>query len=608
MAWLHVFSRVPGGRVASVEATFTTLFQRDSAAALSPDATDEDRAGIARQRVTLGDASTGLSNLRTSVSQPLYVLFAMVGVLLAIACGNVAGLLLSRAAGRGREMAIRQSIGAGRLRLVRQMFAESLVLALAGGFVGFTFAIWTRDALLALMVNVGTSGAPPDLDTGLDARVFAFSILVSAATGIGCGFLPAFRGTRVPVSETLRQDGRGAVGEGGRRGLLVGKTLVAVQMAFCLLLLVVAALFSRSFSTLMQSEIGFDRARVLTVRADVLGAGYGAEERQALYGRLITAVESIPGVESASMSRNGPLGGSQQISSLSVEGYTAGRDQQLRTNEEAVTDRYFDTMGLKILEGRGFRAEDRAPGAKNTLINATMARRFFKGQSAIGKRWDYGDAVGKDSFRVVGVVEDARYVELKQAPPNMAYHLAAAMPDTVLRGIEVRTAGEPSALVQTVRDTLARVEPRLPIIEIVPLEERLARGLIQDRMVARLTAMFGGLALLLACLGLYGTISYGISRRVAEIGLRMALGADQRSVRWLVLREALMLVAAGVAIGLPLAFLAGRTIGTLLFGVPPGDPIAFSVGVVLLVAVAAVAAYVPAARASRIEPMAALSR
>jgi predicted lysophospholipase L1 biosynthesis ABC-type transport system permease subunit len=245
---------------------------------------------------------------------------------------------------------------------------------------------------------------------------------------------------------------------------------------------------------------------------------------------------------------------------------------------------------------------------RNTVINATMARRFFKGQSAIGKRWDYGDAVGKDSFQIVGVVEDARYADLKEAPPNMAYQLAAAAPDAVLRGIEVRTAGEPRALVQTVRETLARVEPRLPIIEITPLEERVARGVIQDRMVARVTAMFGGLALLLACLGLYGTISYGISRRVAEIGLRMALGADRRSVLWLVLREALMLVAAGVAIGLPLAFLAGRTIGRLLFGVPPGDPVAFTAGALLLVVVAAVAAYVPAARASRIEPMAALSR
>ena len=204
-------------------------------------------------------------------------------------------------------------------------------------------------------------------------------------------------------------------------------------------------------------------------------------------------------------------------------------------------------MGLRILEGRGFRAEDRAPGARNTLVNATMARRFFPGQSAVGKRWDYGDTIGKDSQVIVGVVEDARYVDLKIAPPNMAYVLAERRPDDVLSDIEVRTAGAPGALAQTVRETLARVEPRLPIVEVVPLEDRLARGVIQDRMVARLTSMFGALALLLASLGLYGTISYGISRRVAELGLRMALGADRAMVLWMVLREALSLVVVGAA-------------------------------------------------------------
>ena len=532
----------------------------------------------------------------------------MVGVLLAIACGNVAGLLLSRAAGRAREMAIRQSIGAGRARLVRQMFAESLLLAVAGGFVGFTIAIWARDSLLALMVNVGSSSAPLDLNTGLDWRVLGFSLAVSTITGIGCGLLPAFRGTRVPVVETLKQEGRGAVGEGGRRGMLIGKALVAVQMAFCLLLLVVAALFSRSLRGLTQSDIGFDRAHVLTVRTDVRGAGYSADERQALYRRIVESLQAIPGVASASMSANGPMWGSQRISSLTVEGYTAGRDEQLRTNEETVTDRYFDTMGLKILDGRSFRGEDRAEGARNTVINATMARRFFPGQSAVGKRWDYGDSIGKNSQVIVGVVEDAKYVDVKVAPPNMAYQLADASPDDVLSDIEIKTAGAPSALVQTVRETLARVEPRLPIVEVVPLEDRLARGVTQDRMVARLTAMFGALALLLASLGLYGTISYGISRRISELGLRMALGADRGMVLRMVLREAMMLVVAGAAIGVPLAFVAGRSMGALLFNVGAADPISFLSGAMILLAVAAVAAYLPAYRASRIEPMVALNR
>jgi predicted permease len=607
MSWLNVFARVPADGTGTAEALATTIVQRDSEAALSKDATADDRAGVRQQRVALTDASTGLSTLRSTVAQPLYVLLAMVAVLLAISCGNVAGLLLARATGRAREMAIRQSIGAGRMRLVRQMLAESLLLAVGGGLVGITFAVWARDALLGLMVNIGSSSTL-DLNTALDGRVLGFSLAVSALTGLGCGVLPAFRGTRVPVAEALKHEGRGSVSEGGRTGMLIGKTLVAVQMAFCLLLLVVAGLFTRSFRALTQNDIGFDRAHVLTARVDVRGAGYSPEERQALYRRLLESLQAIPGVEAASFSANGPLGGSQRISSLSVEGHTAGPNEQIRTNEETVTDRYFETMGLRILEGRGFRAEDRAPGARTSLVNATMAHRFFPGQSAVGKRWDYGDAIGKDSNVIIGVVEDAHYVDLKIAPPNMAYLLADVHQDDVLSDIEVRAAGIPAALTQTVRETLARVEPRLPIVEVVPLEDRLVRGVIQDRMVARLTVMFGALALLLASLGLYGTISYGISRRVAELGLRMALGANRGMVLWLVLREALTLVVAGAVIGLPLAFAAARSMQALLFGVGAADPLSFVLGAAILIAVAAVAAYLPAYRASRIEPMVALGR
>ena len=572
MAWLNVFVRVTGA-TAAAESAMTTVFQRDNEALLSKDASADDRAAIAKQRVILNDASTGLSSLRKTVSEPLYVVLAMVGVLLAIACGNVAGLLLSRAAGRAREMAIRQSIGARRIRLVRQMFAESLLLAVAAGFVGFTIAIWARDALLALMVNVGSSPVPLDLDTGLDARVLGFSLAVSTLTGIGCGVLPAFRGTRVPVAEALKQEGRGAVTEGGRRGLLIGKALVAVQMAFCLLLLVVAGLFTRSLRVLTQTDIGFDRAHVLTVRTDVRGAGYSENERQALYRRLVESLQAIPGVESASMSANGPMWGSQRISSLSVEGYTPGRDERLRTNEEFVTDRYFDTMGLKILEGRSFRAEDRAPGARNTVVNATMARRFFPNQSAIGKRWDYGDGIGKDSQVIVGVVEDARYVDVKVAPPNMAYSLAEASPDEVLGDIEIKTSTVPAALAQTVRETLARAEPRLPIVEVVALEDRLARGVIQDRMVARLTRCSAGWR---CC----SRASVSTARSpTASAGASRSSGCAWRSAPtgawccgWSCAKRWCWSSSARRS-ALPLAFVAGRSMGALLFNVGAADPI-----------------------------------
>jgi predicted permease len=608
VAWLNVFARRPANRQAAAEATFTTVMQRDSEAALPQNASDDDRAGVRRQRVVLTDASTGLSSLRKTVAQPLYVLLAMVGVLLAIACGNVAGLLLSRAAGRVREMAIRQSMGAGRLRLVRQLIAESLLIAIGGGLVGVTFAAWTRDGLLALMINISPASGPVDLNTGLDGRVLAFSIAVSALTGIVCGALPAVRGTRVSVAESLKQDGRGTVTEGGRRGLLVGKALVAVQMAFCLLLLVVAALFTRSLQALVNTDVGFDRNHVLAARIDVRGAGYTPAERPALYRRVVEALRALPGVESVSFSLSGPLGGTERISTLSIEGYTPAPHEQLRTNEDIVTDRYFDTVGLHLLDGRGFAPEDRVPGAKTSVINATMAKRFFPGRSAIGRRWDYGGSIGKDSRVIVGVVEDARYVNVKAAPPNMIYTLSDVAPDEAMNDLQVRTAGPPERAVQSVREALARLEPRLPVVDVAPLNDRLTRGVTQDRMVAGLTSIFGALALLLAGLGLYGTISYGISRRVAELGLRMALGADRGKVLWMVLREALTLVAVGAAAGIPLVLVAGRSIASLLVGVQPADPLAFLIGAAMLLLVASVAAYLPAYRASRIEPMTALSR
>jgi predicted permease len=319
-------------------------------------------------------------------------------------------------------------------------------------------------------------------------------------------------------------------------------------------------------------------------------------------------LRALPGVESASFSLAGPLAGSQRISSLSVEGYTPAPKEQLRTNEDVVTADYFRTVGLRILEGRGFGPEDRTPGSRSSIINATMARRFFRGQSPIGKRWDYGDSIGKDSAVIIGVVEDARYADVKARTPNMAYRLVEASPDEVLTDLQIRTTGDPARAAQTVREALSRTEPRLPVVEVMPLSGRLARGVTEDRMVAGLTAIFSALALLLASLGLYGTISYGISRRVAELGLRMALGADRAHVLWLVLREALVLVAAGIAAGIPLAFVAGRSMAALLVGVAPADPLAFGVGAVTLLVVAALAAFLPAYRASRIEPMTALSR
>lgn len=601
--WLNLMARVPDrSALPAVATTLTSQYQRDSRErTTNPDENDLRR--IAALQVVMTPGARGVSFLREEASSPLLVLLGMVGVLLAIACGNVASILISRASARDREIAIRLSIGASRRRVVRQLLAETLLLATLGGGLGLLVATWGRD----LLVSMFTGGASVvDLEAGFDWRVLGFACTLTFVSGLAAGIGPALRGTRVDLAESMKGEGRSVGAEGGRRSQLIGKSLVASQIAFCLLLLVLAALFGRSMRSLLHVDVGYDRDRLLVARIDVRSMGLTPEERQALYARIVDRLAAIPGVESASLSLNGPLGGSQRTSSLGVEGYTPAPDENLLTNEETITEKYFETVGLKIVDGRGFAPEDRSPGARATIINQSMARRFFPG-GAIDKRWNYGgDDFGAEAYRIIGVVEDAKYTSVRTASPNMIYSLAAAVPDNVLANLEIRSSVPPSQLIDTVRKTVAAAEPALPLFDVVPLDERLNRNLSNDRLVAQLTAIFGGIALLLACLGLYGTISYGVTRRVRELGVRMALGAARRDVLLLVIREAMVLIAVGAAIGIPLAYAAGRSVSTLLFGVRPLDPLAYATAALLLAVVGGVAAFLPAHRASRIDPMAAL--
>jgi predicted permease len=319
-------------------------------------------------------------------------------------------------------------------------------------------------------------------------------------------------------------------------------------------------------------------------------------------------MRQIPGVTSASLSLNGPLNGSETIGDFGIEGYTPGQGERLRSNGEVVTEDYFSTVGLRLLQGRLFGRADHSPGNRNTIVNETIARRFFKNGDAIGKRWDWGSPVGPDGFVIVGIVEDAKYVDLRTPPPNMVYQLAVAQLDAMLSDLEIRTGGSPTTMAATVRQVLAESEPRLPVLDVMPLSGRMAQRVSQDTLIARLTSIFSAIALFLACLGLYGTISYGVNRRAPEIGLRMALGADRRSVLRLILREALLLVSLGAIVGVPLAYIAGRSLQTMLYEIPPLDPISYGGGALVLIAVSVLAAFLPARRASRIEPVLALNR
>ena len=599
--WLHVFVRVPEQDAAAAAAIMTTQYQRDDTARLDAGDT-EGPARIAQQKVILEPGSRGTSRLRTDLTTPLYVLLGMVGVLLIIASGNLASLLISRANAREREMAIRLSIGAGRARIVRQLLAETLLLACVGGVLGLLLAAWGRDALLAMFAT----GAVIDLDTGFDWRVLAFCVVTTLAAGLLAGVGPALRTTRVSLADTMKAQAR-SVGSTAR-GALIGKSLVTAQIAFCLLLLVLAALFTRSMQSLMRVDVGYDRAAVLLARLDIRSIGLAPDRRQALYDRIVERIQAVPGVESASLSMMGPFGSGQRTSSLSVEGYTPQPNERMITNEENVTERYFETVGLQIVEGRGFTAADRRPNGRSTLINQTMAKKFFPNGGAIGRRWSYGDAIDGESPEIIGVVQDARYNDLRGTTPFMAYSLAAARPDEVLSSLEVRTAMDPNQLMPAVRKALIEVEAGLPVFDMVSLDDRLNRGISNERLVANLTTAFSAVALLLACLGLYGTISYGVTRRVTELGVRMALGAARRDVLLLVVREAAVLVVIGAVIGVPLAILASRGVESLLYGVGASDPLSYVVAAGALIAVSALAAFLPAHRASRIDPMVALRK
>ena len=396
--------------------------------------------------------------------------------------------------------------------------------------------------------------------------------------GLAAGILPALRSTRVAPTEAIKAQSRQVGHAGGRRGAAVGKMLVAAQMAFCLLLLIVAGLFVRSMQVLSHTDVGFDRDRLLVARMDVRSMGYSERTAPGALRSCARAAAPHPRRRRrSSASLNGPLGTSWRASSLIVEGYTPAPDEQLVTNEEIVTADYFATVGLALVEGRGFTADDNRPGSRSTIINQSMARRFFPSGGAVGKRWTSGRC---DPGRLTGDRRGRAGCEIRRRPRRDAEHGLPACPgrrpwtcSAIWRFARPAIRRRSRT---TVRQALAELEPALPVFDVVPLDQRVNRGLTNDRLIANLTSAFGIVALLLACLGLYGTISYGVSCRISELGVRMALGADRATVAWLVVREAITLVGVGAALGVPLAFVAGRSVLSLLHGVDAVDLASYS--------------------------------
>jgi len=568
--------------------------------AAAGDLTPEREKKLSEIRVEITPAQQALSTLRQNYREPLLLLMAVVGLVLLVACANVANLLLARASSRRKEIGVRLALGAGRGRLVRQLLTESLLLAGCGGALGLLIAPWGTGFLVG-MVYSGAETIPMDIDP--DARVLAFTCGMSLATGLLFGLVPALRSTRLDLAPTLKVNARGTIGERSRFGL--SKGLVVTQVAVSLVLLVGAGLFAGSLHNLRSLDLGFRPDRVLVFQLDPRGAGYQIDQTPALYRRILEAVHAIPGVESASLSFRTLLSGARRSDSVEVEGYEAQPGEGNSVRVLYVSPEYFNTVGMRLLDGRAIDEGDREGSAPVVVVNEAFAEHFFQGRRALGGRIRFDSAGEAPGLEIVGVVADAKYNEMREEAPPLTFLPVFQTPDFV-ESLDIRTSREETALTAEVRRVLGEVDRNLPIRQVTTLNAQVDRGLRQERLLTTLTSFFGALALLLASIGLFGVMSYAVSRRTSEIGIRMALGAEGISVLWMVLRESLWLVMIGAVAGLLGAAVSTRVLSNLLYEMSPTDPVTFGAAAVFLLAVAALAAYIPARRAARVDPMVAL--
>lgn len=600
--WLLLMGRLkPGVTLAQARSVFTELATRS----LLAHATAAEAAGIElelRTRpVQVEDGARGFSYFRSAYAPALLTLTAAVALVLLIVCANVANLMLARAAGRGREMSVRMALGAGRGRLVQQLLTESVLLAAAGGAVGLLVAHWGSATLLRLAT--GSSGRLP-VAVHLDGRILAFTTALSLVTAVLFGLVPALRATRVELATALRAQGRGVAGTAGGPGkLALGKLLVVAQVALSMLLLVGTGMLVRSTQRLERADLGLARDELVIAAVDAQRSGYAGPRLAALIRDLLERVRRVPGVVAVSMSRNGIFGGTTSATTLQVEGFTARADTDTLVAYDEVGPGYFHAIGAPILQGRDVEARDNEAAPKVAIVNETMARFFFPGGNAIGH---HVTSEGT-TWEIVGVVADVQSHAVREPPARRLYVPAMQMPEPPgTFGIEVRTTGDPARLVVPIRRALQAADPSLVVVEVEPLTTRIRDSIRQDRMVAQMVSFFGTLALVLAALGLYGVMAYASVRRTSEFGLRMALGARPGDVTRLVLREALMLTAGGVILGLPIALLATRLLESQLFGIGLLDVPSIAVAIIVLTLSAALAGLLPAMRAARVAPLEAL--
>jgi len=563
-----------------------------------------DQKDIPQQHIRLTPAAGGVQQMQTDYATGLRLLLTLSGLLLLIACANIANLLLARGSANRSQMAVRLALGAGRGRLMRQMLTESVLLALGGGLAGVYVAYAGAHAILLLAFR-GASYVPIDAQPSLP--VLGFSILLSLTTGIVFGILPAWTASQSDPLDALRGTGRST----GERASALQKSLVVAQVAFSIVLLIGAGLVTQSLRNLQDQNFGFVTDGRLIVHIEPGLSGYTPEKLPGLYQRLEETMQQIPGVLSSSLSWYSPMAGSNSSERVYVQGKLPDYSGKA-PSWDRVGPHYFETIGTRLLEGRVIDERD-IPGAQNVaVINETFARRFFSNENPIGQHFGMEwDAPHSGDYEIVGIVEDAKYWDTRgPAYATFFLSLLQAPPGDIVRGwvgaIELHVAGRPENIESSVRKAIADVDPNLPVLSMMSFGEQVARNFNQERLIARLTELFGALALILACVGLYGVTSYAVSRRTNEIGIRMALGADRGNVLGLVLRAALAQLGLGLAVGIPAALAGGHLLAHQLYGVRSYDPAILGAAALVLAACAIFAASVPARRAAKVDPMVAL--
>ena len=598
--WMSAIGRLKSGAtIKQAESELFVIYREQEEAERR---TSQDPRFINRASpIWLLPAARGYSMARNRLEKPLVVLMVVVGLVLLIACANVANLMLARGAARQREMAVRLAIGASRSRLTGQLLVESIVIALLGGVAGLLLSYFGVQALLEFVPQPGWSQVT--INVSPDMRLLAFTLVVSLLTGVLFGIAPALQCTRPALASTLKEEVPGAAGSSR---LTLRNALVVIQVALSLLLLIGAGLFVRSLTNLRDIDTGFRRDHTVIVTVDPSRNGYKGQRLRDFYEQLRANVQTLPGVQSMSLANITPLAGSRWNGDFTVEGYQWQPGDKKYVDMNAVGPRYFETIGIPILLGRDFRDEDNPPysldppesftagvrppeppGPRVAIINESFAKHFFGGRNPVGfhlcldEKYEAGRA-----YEIVGVVKDAHYFGLREALEPMVY-LSVWRPNASSRALCIRTSREVPEIVEMVRRQVTALDPAIPVLNSRTMQQQIDNNILEDRLIATLSSFFGFLALLLAGVGLYGVISYAVTRRTREIGIRMALGAQRSAVLWLILRDAALLMLIGAAIGIPASLAATRLVKVFLYGISAQDPVTIVIGTAVLAAVAA---------------------